>query len=216
MQVEHAFYAYYEERSYALKRQYTLTSHAEFDADIVHRTNGPIRIANVSVTDMSLCVSVLCRRLPLVRLITGSFSRSLVMQERLGEFIHTTPTIQELDLWDVGSTLSVLVAPLTQHKNIKVLSFRESLFTADDIKAMADILQNNAIITELSLRDCGIDDDNGTVIAEALSHNTKLSKLTLERNSFGIRLRPHYAMLSIIPHPLSHHSIWSIIIMKNA
>ena len=127
-------------------------------------------------------------------------------------FIDATPTLQELGLCKLDATLCHLITSLTHHRNINTLSLTDSWFTADDIKAVADILKNNAVITQLELSSCGIDDDGGALIAEALLHNSRLNTLSMEFNNCGIRTAT--ALRDVINHSASAltslHLWWNI------
>ena len=212
MQVGHSMYAYYEERVYGSKRAYVIESDAELDAHFSHLTFGPIRVGRLFLFDISLsaCELFLRSRLTLVCLAKFCLSMDLVPPTIIAALIDATPRLRQLDLSNINGTLCDLIATITHHKNMTALTVRESSLTADDIKAIAKILQHNAVITDFELSWCAIDDDGGALIAEALSHNTKITRLRIEYSHyFGIQTATALRDAIIRPtSPLTALHLW--------
>ena len=117
-------------------------------------------------------------------------------------FIDTSSTLQTLELsQSIVRALSLLTVAISNHKTLHSLTCENKKFTADEIDAVAKILESNMSLTALSVRHSGCDDDGGAMIAEALVSNTKLRSLTLQNNSLGVKTAA--ALRDGIIHPYS-------------
>lgn len=76
----------------------------------------------------------------------------------------------------------ILFDALTQNQTLTLLDLSYSVALCEEIIELANAIMKNNTLTELSLRSCGINDDNAKILCEALNYNTSIKKLDLSFN----------------------------------